>query len=265
MMPAFPQIQRRKIMPNTAALPILLKELRLTAMGKQWQTLAQQAIDKDWTPEEYLAILCEEEVALRYQKRVLRYNQEAKLPPSKSLSSFDFSLIPAIKKSQIEQKLKETHWVQKAENLLFFGPSGVGKTHLAAAMGYGLIEKGYRVRFFNTTALIQLLQKAREELSVLEALTRLDKYSVLILDDIGYVKKSEVETQVLFELIAHRYESGSIILTSNQPFSQWDQIFDDNMMTVAAIDRIVHHATVIDCQGESYRKQQALKKENKVE
>lgn len=247
-------------MANTAALPILLKELRLHAIGKQWEALAQQATDKDWAPEEYLATLCEEEVALRYQKRIQRFTHESKLPPGKSLTSFDFNAIPAIKKARIEKKLKDTHWVQRAENLLFFGPSGVGKTHLAAAVGYGLIEKGIRVKFFNTTALIQLLQKARNELSVIEALTRLDKYPVIILDDIGYVKKSEVETQVLFELIAHRYESGSLIITSNQPFSQWDQLFDDNMMTIAAIDRIVHHSTVIDCQGESFRKQHALKK-----
>ncbi len=150
--------------------------------------------------------------------------------------------------------------MQRAENVLFFGPSGVGKTHLAAALGYGLIEKGIRVQFFNTTALIQLLQKARNDLSVIEALTRLDQYPVLILDDIGYVKKSEVETQVLFELIAHRYESGTFIITSNQPFSEWDKLFEDTMMTVAAIDRIVHHSTIIDCQGDNFRKRQALKK-----
>ena len=247
-------------MANTAALPILLKELRLHAINQQWESLAQQATDKDWTPEEYLATLCEEEVALRYQKRIQRFTHEAKLPPGKSLASFDFKSIPAIKQSHIEKKLKDTQWVQRAENLLFFGASGVGKTHLAAAIGYGLIEKGIRVKFFNTTALIQLLQKARNELSVLEALTRLDKYPVIILDDIGYVKKSEVETQVLFELIDHRYESGSLIITSNQPFSQWDQLFDDNMMTIAAIDRIVHHSTVIDCQGDSFRKKYALKR-----
>ena len=116
------------------------------------------------------------------------------------------------------------------------------------------------MKFYNTTTLIQLLQKARSELSVLEALTRLDKYPVIILDDIGYVEKSEVETQVLFELIDHRYESGSLIITSNQPFSQWDQLFDDNMTTISAIDRIVHHSTVIDCQGDSFRKKHALKK-----
>lgn len=247
-------------MANTAALPILLKELRLSAMRQQWEALARQATNKDWTPEDYLATLCEEEVALRYQKRIQRYTHEAKLPPGKSLASFDFKVIPAVKKSRIEQKIKDTHWVHRAENLLFFGPSGVGKTHLAAGIGYALIEKGFRVRYFNTTALIQLLQKARDELSVIEALSRLDKYPVLILDDIGYVKKSEIETQVLFELIAHRYESGSLIITSNQPFSQWDKLFDDNMMTVAAIDRVVHHSTIIECQGDSFRKQQALKK-----
>jgi len=247
-------------MPNTAALPVMLKELRLHAMSQQWEALGQQATDKNWTPEEYLAALCEEEIALRYQKRIQRLTHESKLPPGKSLASFDFKAIPAIKKATVEKKLKETQWVQRAENLLFFGASGVGKTHLAAAIGYGLIEKGIRVKFFNTTALIQLLQRARNDLSVIEALTRLDKYSVIILDDMGYVKKSEVETQVLFELISHRYESGSLIITSNQPFSQWDKLFDDNMMTIAAIDRIVHHATIIDCQGDSYRKKHALNK-----
>lgn len=247
-------------MANTAALPIMLKELKLHAINQQWEALAQLASDKEWAVEEYLATLCEEEVALRYEKRIQRYTHEAKLPPGKSLASFDFKSLPTIKKGRIEKKLSETTWVQRAENLLFFGASGVGKTHLAAAIGYGLIEKGIRVKFFNTTTLIQLLQKARNELSVIEALTRLDKYPVLILDDIGYVKKSEVETQVLFELIDHRYESGSLIITSNQPFSQWDQLFEDNMMTIAAIDRIVHHSTIFDCKGDSFRKKHALKK-----
>jgi len=156
-------------MTNTAALPILLKELKLNSIHHQWEALAQQAADNDWTPEEYLATLCEEEVALRYQKRIQRFTHEAKLPPGKSLASFDFKAIPVIKKANIENKLKNTQWVQRAENVLFFGSSGVGKTHLAAAIGYGLIEKGIRVKFFNTTTLIQLLQKARNELSVVES------------------------------------------------------------------------------------------------
>lgn len=121
------------------------------------------------------------------------------------------------------------------------------------------------MKFTSATSIVQSLQQARAELTLAEALTRLDKYAVLIVDDIGYVKKSSQETQVLFELIAHRYETGSLIITSNQPFSAWDQIFDDNMMTVAAIDRLVHHATILEVKGESYRKKVSMKRREKAD
>jgi DNA replication protein DnaC len=115
-----------------------------------------------------------------------------------------------------------------------------------------------RVRYFATTALVQQLQLARKQLRLEDALHKLDKYAALILDDFGYVKKSEQETQVLFELIAHRYETGSLIITSNQPFAEWDRIFPDQMMTVAAVDRLVHHATIIEVSSDSYRRKEAL-------
>ena len=144
--------------------------------------------------------------------------------------------------------------------MLLFGPSGVGKSHVACALGYLLIEKGVRVKWLSATDLVQQLQVAKKNLDLMTYMTRMDKYRVLIIDDIGYVKKSDGETQVLFEFIAHRYESGSLIITSNQPFSQWDQIFPDSMMTVAAIDRVIHHAHILEIEGESYRKKHHLKK-----
>jgi len=131
--------------------------------------------------------------------------------------------------------------------------------HLGAAIGYALIEKSIRVKFTSSTALVQQLQKAREELNLESALKKLDKYELLILDDIGYVKKSDSESQVLFELIAHRYERSSLLITTNQAFGEWDSIFGDNMMTVAAIDRLVHHADIYKIEGDSYRKKHALK------
>jgi len=156
---------------------------------------------------------------------------------------------------------RTTDWTRQAHNVVLFGPSGVGKTHLAAAIGYGLIEQGIRVRHCTTTALVQQLQQARQQLALDDALQKLDRYRVLILDDIGYVKKSDQETQVLFELMAHRYETGSLIVTSNQPFVEWDRIFPDPMMTVAAVDRLIHHATIIEIGGDSYRRKEAMRQQ----
>ena len=246
-------------MSSLSSLPVLLKELRLSAFAKHWECLAQKSIDEQWLPQEYLARLCEQEANERYHKRVLRLTREAQLPLGKSLSSFDYACIPSVNEQQISALLHDTQWVLQANNLLLFGPSGVGKTHLASAIGYALIEKNIRVKFTSATALVQGLQKARSELGLTAALEKLDKFAVLIVDDIGYVKKSEMETQVLFELIAHRYETGSLVITSNQPFSDWDQIFNDNMMTVAAIDRLVHHAKIFEMNAESYRKKQSIK------
>ena len=189
-------------MSNAASLPVLLKELKLSGFAKAWESMSHKAIDEQWLPQDYLAMLCEQEVSDRYHKRVLRYTRDAQLPPGKNFSAFDFNAVKSVNKPQIEMLAKDSHWVQRAENVLFFGPSGMGKTHLASAIGYELIDKGLRVKFSTATAMVQMLQKARDELVLVDALNRLDKYAVLILDDIGYVKKTELETQVLFELIA---------------------------------------------------------------
>ncbi|MES9983577.1 MAG: IS21-like element helper ATPase IstB [Candidatus Thiodiazotropha sp. 6PLUC6] len=245
-------------MPHTATLPLLLKQLRLTSFSCHWETLLEQSSQRGWNGAQYLTALCEQELADRHSRRISRYAKESQLPLGKTLSSFDFSQVPELKAEQIEVFATGMDWVHQARNLLLFGASGVGKTHLAAAIGHGLIEHGIRVRHYTTTALVQRLQQAREQLQLEDALQKLDKYRVLILDDFGYVKKSDQETYVLFELIAHRYETGSLIITSNQPFSEWDRIFPDEMMTVAAIDRLVHHANLIEVQSDSYRRKAAI-------
>lgn len=242
------------------SLPLQLKELRLPAFNRHYATLADQAIDQGWLPAQYLTTLCEREIAERYQQRVRRWTHEAQLPTGKTFSTLNTAALVRTVQGPLRRLHEDVEWAHRGANVLLIGPSGVGKTHIAAALGHELIEKGVRVKFLPATALVQQLQKAKHDLDLMGEMTRLDKYRVLIIDDIGYVKKTDAETHVLFEFIAHRYESASLVITCNQPFSQWDQIFPDNIMTVAAVDRLIHHATILEINGESFRKKQQLKK-----
>jgi DNA replication protein DnaC len=151
-------------------------------------------------------------------------------------------------------------WLGNGANILVFGPPGAGKSHLAAALGLALVENGWRVLFIRTTDLVQRLQVARRDLALESALRKLDRYDLLILDDIAYVAKDQAETSVLFELIATRYERRSMLITANQPFGEWGRIFPDQAMTLAAIDRLVHHATILEMNVESYRRREALER-----
>jgi DNA replication protein DnaC len=194
--------------------------------------------------------------------KLQRALSEAQLPTGKSFTTFNFKHCPTLNPAPLLQLSQDVQWLGRAENLILLGPSGVGKTHLAAAVGRSAIELGKRVKFFAATTLVQQLQSAKLQLQLPQWLTKLDRFDLLIVDDLGYVKKSEAETSVLFELIAHRYERKSLLITANQPFSQWDAIFSDSMMTVAAVDRLVHHALIVEIQAESFRKQVAAERSN---
>ncbi len=238
----------------TARIALLLKELRLPAFGRHYAPMWEIATEKGWSHPDYLAALCEYEIADRYQRRVQNWTREAQLPQGKTFGSIEIARFSQANRGKLAKLQQEMEWAHRADNVLLLGPSGTGKTHIAAALGFALIEHGIRCKHFAAIALVQLLQQAKRDLELMKAMTQLDKYRVIILDDIGYVKKTDAETQVLFEFIAHRYESGSLIITANQPFSEWDHIFPDNMMTVAAVDRLIHHASIIELEGESYRK-----------
>lgn len=248
-----------------ATLPLLLKDLRLSTMGKIWEEMATCASNKGWSHIKYLAELCEQEMIDRQSRRLARRMKEANLPKNKTIEAFDFSTIPSINRSRVGALSSGDVWIEQGRNLLMFGPSGVGKTHLAAAIGEQLVQNGFRVLFSRTTELVQKLQAAKRDLNLPSVLDKLDRYDCLILDDFGYVKKNELETSVLFELICERYERRSLIITCNQPFKEWDQIFEDRTMAVAAIDRLVHHADVVEMCAESYRKKTAIKKAEKKE
>ena len=240
-------------MPSIETLPFLVKQLRLPAIANHWQERTRLAEKERSGYGDYLAGLLELELVLREQNRLARAYKNARLPAGKTMAGFAFHQAKSVNQAQIQGLSEDGTWVKEAQNLILLGPSGVGKTHLAAAIAYGLLEQGISVLFSSTTLLVQTLQQAKAELTLKKALERLARFQLLILDDIGYVKKSEQETSVLFELIAHRYEYGSLLITANQPFGDWGDLFPDKIMAVAAIDRIVHHAMIIKIEGESYR------------
>lgn len=236
-----------------AVLPLQLKELALSSFNAHWANSADSATKQGWTYSQYLSRLCSLEIEKRHASRLVRRAKESFLLKGKTLSSLDFQANKTINAAQVNALADSDSWVKQAHNIIIFGPSGVGKTHVASAIAYRQIERNNRVKFYQTSHLVQLLQQAKVQFRLKELLVKLDKIPLLILDDLGYIKKDEHETSVLFELICHRYETGSLIVTANQPFSQWDSIFPDNMMAVASIDRLLHHATVLNITGESYR------------
>lgn len=245
---------------DTARLSLMLNDLRLPAIKALWSDFASRADKEGWPAARFLAALAEHEIAERARRRVERHLDEARLPPGKSLESFDFNAVPMVSKAQIMALAAGDSWLEKGANVIMFGPPGGGKSHLAAALGRALIENGSRVLFTRTTDLVQKLQVARRNLELEAAIGKLDKYHLLICDDLAYVTKDQAETSVLFELIGARYERRSLLVTANQPFGEWNKVFPDQAMTLAAVDRLVHHATILEMNVESYRRREALER-----
>jgi DNA replication protein DnaC len=242
---------------DTARLPVLLTQLRLPTVARLWPALTATADRESWPAAKTLAALMEHEVAERARRRTARHLLEARLPAGKTLDCFDFTAVTSISKARVTALAEGDSWLDQGTNILLFGPPGVGKSHLAAALGHAMVDAGYRVLFTRTTDLVQQLQTARQELKLATAIEKLDKYHLLVLDDLSYVQKSQAETSVIFELISARYERRSLLITANQPFGAWDAIFPDPAMTVAAIDRLVHHSIILEMNTDSYRRKSA--------
>ena len=242
--------------PSRTAL--MLNELRLPTIARLWPEFAERSDKEGWPATRFLAALLEHELAERAKRRIERHRAESRLDPTKTLASFDFSAVPLLSKAHVTALATGDSWLEKGATILIFGPPGVGKSHVGSGIGHALIDAGYRVLFMRTSEMVQRLQSARQSLQLPQALAKLDRYDLLVLDDISYVRKDQAETSVLFELIAERYERRSILLTANQPFSGWDNVFPDPGMTVAAIDRLVHHSTIFEMNNvESYRRKKA--------
>lgn len=235
-----------------------MKDLHLPAMQAGYEELARQAEQESLSYEQYLLSLVQRECQERQNRRVERLLQQSRLPLQKSWPALDLKRLPT-RVVQQARMLLEGSFVERHENVLVFGPPGSGKTHLLCAVGQELVRSGRKVLFWSTELLVQELLAAKRDLKLSRVLKGLARWEVLVLDDLGYVQQSREEMEVLFVLLAERYERGSVMLTSNLPFSGWESIFKDPMTTAAAIDRLVHHSVILELNIPSYRAEQAKK------
>jgi DNA replication protein DnaC len=229
-----------------------LKELRLPTFRESFQALADQAVREGLSHPQYLAELTSRECQTRNHSRVQRLLRNSRLLAGKTWDQFQWSRVPLQVTRQLHS-LREGTFLDRRENLLVFGKPGSGKTHLLNALGEQLAQQGRTVLFATCSLLVQELLVAKRDLKLDRCIKRLASFEALIIDDLGYVQQSREEMEVLFTLLAERYERGSVLLTSNLAFSQWEQIFKDPMTTAAAIDRLVHHSVIIELNIPSYR------------
>lgn len=233
-----------------------MRELHLPTFRENFEALARQAEQETLSYEQYLLELSTRECETRRANRIERLLRQSQLPLEKTMENFDLKRLPAKVARQV-RTLLDGSFVDRRENLLVFGKSGSGKTHLLCGVAQELIRSGRKVCFRTSSLLVQELLLAKRDLKLSKLLKKLAGFDALLIDDIGYVQQNREEMEVLFTLLAERYERGSVLLTSNLPFSQWEQIFKDPMTTAAAIDRLVHHSVILELNIPSYRLEQA--------
>jgi DNA replication protein DnaC len=234
------------------SLQMLLRTLCLPTFTRAFEETAQLAEKEGWSFGLYLKHLAEMEVEDRTARKIARHLAASDLPKDKTLASLDKTKLPP-KVAKRFSSLCDGSFLARAENVLAFGLPGRGKTHLLAALGHELIQRGFRVLFTPTYALVQRLLCAKRDLKLEKELAALDRFDAVFIDDIGYVQQSREEMEVLFTFFAERYERKSVLITSNLVFSEWDKIFKDPMTTAAAIDRLVHHSIILEMTGASMR------------
>jgi len=249
-----------RVLSPTQGLDVLLRALRLPSFVACHDDVASQAEAQGWSFDQFLYHLSELELADRERRRTERLLKRSKLPLDKTLDALDCDRFPDKVRRQIPT-LCGGGFVERAENILAFGLPGRGKTHLVCALGHELIARGYQVLFVPAFKLVQRLLAAKRDLALETELRKLDRFDAVIVDDIGYIQQERDEMEVLFTFLGERYERRSVMVTSNLVFSQWDRIFKDPMTTAAAIDRVVHHSTILELNSnKSYRAEEAKKR-----
>jgi DNA replication protein DnaC len=245
-------------MTTETALKMLLKLLHLPAFSDNYEEVARKAEKEAITYERYLHELSQLEAYERHNRKIAQLLKQSRLPREKTLETLEQDRLPR-KIRALLPTLCEGSFLSRAENLLAFGNPGTGKSHLLCAIAYELVKRGHPVLFTSAAMLVQNLLIAKRDLKLSQEIKRLDKFEAILIDDIGYIQQDREEMEVLFTLLAERYERRSVMITTNLVFSQWEKIFKDPMTTAAAVDRLVHHSVILELNlKRSYRADKAL-------
>lgn len=252
-------------METTLLLKAYLKRLRLPAMAREYEKLAAEAARTNLPYERFLLTLAEQEVLQREQNTLKLRIKRAGFPVLKTLDTFAFNAVPSLSRQEVLRLADQSAWVGEGRNLLLAGNPGTGKSHIATALGIAACRAGHRVRFFTAASLVTTLSEAQAQHRLTKLQKVLDKTHLILVDELGYVSLPDEGPRLLFDFFARRYERRSVLVTTNLEFSRWPEVFGgDEMMTGALIDRLTHHCTILQLNGESYRFRESRRAKEKL-